>query len=85
MGIGQVLTMPLFLASNAIYPLSMMPGWLRILARINPLSYQVDFLRGLMVRGGHSVLGFGTDVAVLVLWLAVMLAIATKLYPRIVI
>jgi ABC-2 type transport system permease protein len=85
MGIGQVLTMPLFLASNAIYPLSMMPAWLQVLARINPLSYQVDLLRGMMVRGGHSVLGFGTDVAVLVLWLAVLIAIATKLYPRIVI
>jgi ABC-2 type transport system permease protein len=85
MGIGQVLTMPLFLASNAIYPLSLMPGWLQVLARINPLSYQVDLLRGLMVRGGYSVLGFGMDAAVLALWLAVLIAIATKLYPRIVI
>jgi ABC-2 type transport system permease protein len=62
-----------------------MPAWLQILARINPLSYQVDLLRSLMVRGGHSVLGLGTDAAVLVLWLAVLIAIATKLYPRIVI
>jgi ABC-2 type transport system permease protein len=85
MGIGQMLTMPLFLASNAIYPLSLMPQWLQILARINPLSYQVDLLRSLMVRGGLSVLGLGTDAAVLVLWLAVLIAIATKLYPRIVI
>ena len=85
MGIGQVLTMPLFFASNAIYPLSLMPKWLQVLARINPLSYQVDLLRGLMVQGGHSVFGFGTDLAVLVLWLAVLIAIATKLYPRIVI
>ena len=29
MGIGQVLTMPIFFASNAIYPLSLMPAWLR--------------------------------------------------------
>jgi ABC-2 type transport system permease protein len=85
MGVGQVLTMPLFFASNAIYPLSLMPRWLQVLARINPLSYQVDLLRGLMVRGGHSVLGVGTDVAVQILWLAVLIAIATKLYPRIVI
>jgi len=84
-GIGQLLTMPLFFASNAIYPLSMMPNWLQVLARINPLSYQVDLLRALMVRGGHTVLGFGTDVAVQVLWLALLIAIATKLYPRIVI
>ncbi len=84
-GIGQIMTMPLFFASNAIYPLSMMPPWLRVLARINPLSYQVDLLRGLMIRGGQPVLGFGMDVAVQVLWLAVLIAIATKLYPRIVI
>jgi ABC-2 type transport system permease protein len=54
-------------------------------ARVNPLSYQVDLLRGLMVQGGHTVLGFGMDVAVQVLWLAVLMAIATKLYPRIVV
>ena len=30
MGIGQVLTMPLFFASNAIYPVSMMPRWLQV-------------------------------------------------------
>jgi ABC-2 type transport system permease protein len=84
-GVGQMMTMPLFLASNAIYPLSMMPQWLRVVARVNPLSYQVDLLRGLMVQGGHTVLGFGMDVAVQVLWLAVLMAIATKLYPRIVV
>ena len=83
-GVGQMLTMPLFLASNAIYPLSMMPGWLRILARINPLSYQVDLLRGCMIQGGQTVLGFGMDVVVQLAWLAALTAIATKLYPRIV-
>ena len=33
MGIGQLLTMPMFFASNAIYPLDLMPGWLRVVAR----------------------------------------------------
>ncbi len=49
MGIGQAITMPLFFASNALYPLSVMPGWLMVISRVNPLSYQVDALRGLMV------------------------------------
>jgi ABC-2 type transport system permease protein len=83
MGIGQVLTMPLFFASNAIYPLSMMPVWLRALSTINPLSYQVDLLRSLMVRGGTSVFGLGVDFGVQFLILALLIAIATKLYPRI--
>jgi ABC-2 type transport system permease protein len=38
MGIGQVLTMPLFFASNAIYPIDIMPPWLRVAARLNPLT-----------------------------------------------
>jgi len=54
MGIGQILTMPLFFASNAIYPLSMMPRWLQIVAQVNPLTYAVDALRGLMITGGVS-------------------------------
>lgn len=41
MGIGQVLTMPLFFASNAIYPLDLMPPWLKVIARANPLTYLV--------------------------------------------
>ena len=32
MGIGQLVMMPLFFASSALYPLSIMPGWLRVLA-----------------------------------------------------
>ena len=32
MGMGQLMTMPLFFASNAIYPISLMPQWLQVLA-----------------------------------------------------
>jgi ABC-2 type transport system permease protein len=84
MGIGQVLTMPLFFASNAIYPLSVMPGWLQTIARGNPLTYVVDALRGLMIRGGHSVLGPGVDVAFQAAVFLALLAIAARLYPGLV-
>lgn len=53
MGFGQVITMPLFFASNAIYPVSIMPPWLHVLTRINPLSYLVDLLRGYLI-GTHT-------------------------------
>jgi len=49
MGIGQAITMPLFFASNALYPIALMPAWLRGLARVNPLSYEVAALRGLLI------------------------------------
>jgi ABC-2 type transport system permease protein len=51
MGIGQVITMPLFFASNAIYPLAVMPAWLHVVAAVNPLTYVVDLLRGYLVVG----------------------------------
>ena len=49
MGIGQAITMPLFFASNALYPVALMPAWLQALSRANPLSYQVAALRGLLI------------------------------------
>lgn len=36
MGIGQAITMPLFFGSNALYPVSIMPGWLQAISKINP-------------------------------------------------
>jgi ABC-2 type transport system permease protein len=49
MGVGQAILMPLFFASNALYPTAIMPGWLQAFSRVNPLSYEVDGLRGLLV------------------------------------
>jgi len=84
MGIGQLLTMPMFFASNAIYPLDLMPGWLRVVAQLNPLTYLVDALRGLMIAGGDSVHGYGVDFAVLLAVFAVLLMVAVRLYPTLV-
>jgi len=49
MGIGQAITMPLFFSSNALYPEQLMPGWLQAISKVNPLSYEVDALRGLLI------------------------------------
>ncbi|HEX5241426.1 MAG TPA: ABC transporter permease, partial [Candidatus Limnocylindrales bacterium] len=54
MGIGQLLTMPLFFASSAVYPVAIMPDWLKAVAAVNPLTYMVDALRSLMVVGSES-------------------------------
>jgi ABC-2 type transport system permease protein len=82
MGIGQVLTMPIFFASNAIYPIDIMPRWLKVVSLANPLTYEVDALRALMLTGGTSAYGMATDCAVLVAISAVFLAIAARMYPR---
>lgn len=84
MGIGQVLTMPLFFASNAVYPISMMPPWLKVIAHVNPLTYEyeVDAMRALMVVGGRSVTGIGLDFVVLLATTLALVAVASRLYPN---
>ena len=79
MGIGQAITMPLFFASNALYPVHLMPGWLQVISAFNPLSYEVDGLRGVLL-GTPSHLG--EDFLILVVALAVMVTAASSLLPR---
>jgi ABC-2 type transport system permease protein len=68
MGIGQMITMPLFFASNALYPISVMPHWLQVLALVNPLSYEVDALRGMLIgTHAHLLLDFGVVSAAVVI------------------
>jgi ABC-2 type transport system permease protein len=81
MGIGQLMTMPLFFASNAIYPLALMPGWLRVVATVNPLTYLVDALRGLMVEHAQTLHGPIGNFAFLGIVFVFVLAVATKVYP----
>ena len=62
MGIGQAITMPLFFASNALYPIAMMPGWLQVVSHVNPLTYEVSALRGLLLGTPTNYwLDFGVD------------------------
>lgn len=83
MGIGQILTMPLFFASNAIYPISIMPTWLKIISHINPLTYEVDALRAMMLSGGVSQYGIALDFSVLIVGTAILVNIGGWLYPRV--
>ncbi len=83
MGIGQVLTMPLFFASNAIYPIAIMPDWLKAVAHFNPLTYEVDALRTFMISGGQSVYGIGFDLGALIFAMVILTWIAVKLYPSV--
>ncbi len=80
MGVGQLVTLPLLFASNALYSLSIMPGWLQAVARANPLTYQVEILRRLLVGVGPDRLAF--DAAVLLVSTVVVVAVASRTFPR---
>ena len=82
MGVGQVLTMPLFFASNAIYPTTIMPGWLKAISHLNPVTYVVDSLRTFMLAGSTSTFSVTQDYAVILLTTIVLIFIGARLYPR---
>jgi ABC-2 type transport system permease protein len=81
MGIGQLITMPLFFASSALYPLAIMPVWLRVLARVNPLTYEVQGMRLMLAGvGAHGELWL--DFLVVAGFFIAMLLAATRAYPK---
>ncbi|MBO3762909.1 MAG: ABC transporter permease [Candidatus Brockarchaeota archaeon] len=82
MGIGQAITMPLFFASNAIYPIALMPNWLKAVATVNPLSYAVEGLRALMITGDLATVPL--DFLVSFIFVAITIVIASQTFNRII-
>jgi ABC-2 type transport system permease protein len=80
MGIGQLVTLPLLFASNALYSVEVMPGWLQGVAKFNPLTYEVELLRRLLLNVGPNRLLL--DAAVLIGATIVAVAVASKTFPR---
>jgi hypothetical protein len=79
MGIGQAITMPLFFTSSALYPISVMPGWLQPISRINPLTYEVDGLRSLLIGTSTDL---PLDLGVLLGSTVLGVVVASLLLPR---
>jgi ABC-2 type transport system permease protein len=48
MGVMQMIVMPMFFLSGALYPVSGLPQWLAVLNRLDPLTYAVDPMRRLV-------------------------------------
>jgi ABC-2 type transport system permease protein len=82
MGIGQAIIMPLFFASNALYPVSMMPDALKYFSAVNPMSYVVDAVRGLMITGDLS--GLFIDIVAIAIFDIVMFTIASVSFRKII-
>ena len=80
MGIGQAIMMPLFFASNALYPIALMPAWLQAISLVNPLSYEVDALRGLLLgTHAHLLVDFGVLIVAAVLGIALAASLLDRL------
>src|SRR5437879_3878955 len=73
-GIINLFLIPLWLLSGALFPLSGASGWIRVVMRINPLTYGVDALRELLFPGTGGALA--ASMATLVLFSSFMFGLA---------
>jgi ABC-2 type transport system permease protein len=55
MGVMQMIVMPMFFISGALFPVSGLPGWLAVLNRLDPMAYAVDPMRRLVFDHLHHV------------------------------
>lgn len=81
-GINNLLVLPLFFLSSALYPLNSIPDVLRIISSINPVTYMVDALRTLLTAA-PSHFGIGLDLAVMAATFIACLIFAVNRFNRI--
>jgi ABC-2 type transport system permease protein len=84
-GIMNFLMFPMFFLSSALYPASLLPGWLQPLVRADPLTYCIDLMRHPLLEGLYPG-NLGTDYTIsfdllaLSLFAIVMLTLASLLF-----
>jgi len=71
---------PLFFLSGALYPLGNLPGWLRVLSYLDPLTYGVDGLRGALI--GVSARGAVLNLAIMGVISALMVFLGAWSFER---
>jgi ABC-2 type transport system permease protein len=72
--------MPLFFLSGALYPLDNLPEWMVVVTRLNPLTYIVDGMRGVLY--GLNTFPLTIDFGVAALFATVLIAIGTYAFKR---
>jgi len=79
--IVNLVNMPLFFLSGALFPLNTAPAAIQWIAFINPLSYGVDGLRGAFT--GISLHSIGTDASVIAIITILFLSIGAWLFSKV--
>lgn len=80
--IVNFLIMPMFLLSGAMFPLKKLPLWLHFLTRLDPLTYGVDALRGLMLGWQLAVNPLIFNLALLLGFAVLMISLAVHLFNK---
>jgi ABC-2 type transport system permease protein len=78
--IAGFVSLPLLFMSNAFVPLDAMPGWMEVIARLNPLTYAIEAMRTLVIDGWAPRIAW--SLVVLTLVAAFCLAIGTQQFRK---
>jgi len=81
-GIVNLFLIPLWLLSGALFPLAGASGWIRVIMRLNPLTYGVESLRELLYPGAPTAFPLPSSVATLLLFSLVMFGFALLMANR---
>jgi ABC-2 type transport system permease protein len=81
MAATNFLVVPLFFLSGSMYPLDNIPGIMKVIASINPLSYAIDAMRSSLINQSHF--GVATDFMVMAGTLILLFAFSVYRFKRI--
>jgi ABC-2 type transport system permease protein len=82
-GFGLVINFvmwPMFFFSNALFTLENIPAWLTTLTYINPMTYGVDAVRGIILGINHF--PFYLDISVMLVFSAVMMVLGVLSFRK---
>ncbi|MFQ5573450.1 MAG: ABC transporter permease [Nitrosopumilaceae archaeon] len=80
-GIINFLGMPLFMLSPALFPLELLPDWLAVAAKLNPVTYTVLLVRGLMTGVTEGV-SSAMSIGIIFVFVLAMVGLASYVFTR---
>ena len=81
-GMINFLGMPLFMLSPALFPLELLPDWLAVIAKLNPVTYTVLLVRELMTGVSDGGIPIFFSLGILILFVIVMIGLASYVFTR---
>jgi len=78
--IGSFLIFPLFFLSGALFPIKNLPSWLSPFVLLNPITYAVDGIRGILI--GSPAFNIALDFTVMIMFTTIMILIGTYAFKK---
>ena len=81
-GMINFLGMPLFMLSPALFPLELLPDWLAVIAKLNPVTYTVLLVRELMTGVSEGGIPIILSLGILIVFVLAMVTLASYVFTR---